>query len=134
MPKDSRVEDALISAGGLSTSADRTWTVRYLNLAARLSDGQKIYIPKLGEQSEVLTANNSSSYQNVSSSFSNQESGLVNINTASQKELEELPGIGPVYAQSIIEHRPYSSVDELLSKGVLKKSTFEKIKDKVSLW
>ena len=59
---------------------------------------------------------------------------MVNINTATLKELDTLPGIGPVYGQNIIEHRPYSTVEELLSKAVLKKNVYEKIKDKVSVY
>jgi len=59
---------------------------------------------------------------------------LTNVNSANQSELEDLTGIGPVYAQSIIEHRPYSNVEELVSKGALKKSVFEKIKDSVTAY
>ncbi|MHA2055880.1 MAG: ComEA family DNA-binding protein [Candidatus Hodarchaeales archaeon] len=56
------------------------------------------------------------------------------MNTATLKELDSLPGIGPVYGQSIIEHRPYSTVEELLSKDALKKSTYEKVKDLVTVY
>ena len=105
LPGGSRVEDLLISAGGISIDADRDWVERVINRAARLTDGQKIYIPKVGEQTLGESANNGGDiklYQGVrGSGYEN----LVNVNISSQKELEELPGIGPVYAQSIIEHR-----------------------------
>ena len=59
--------------------------------------------------------------------------GLVNINTSSLGELDKLPGIGQVYGQKIIEQRPYSNIEEILTKEVLPKNVFEKIKDKISL-
>jgi len=134
MLNDARVEDLLIAAGGVSADADRFWMEKMLNRAARLTDGQKIFIPNINEQSEVLSDKVSreggSSFQggNIAGE------GLININTASASELESLNGIGPVYARSIIEHRPYSSVEELLSKSALKKNVYEKIKDKVSVY
>ena len=59
---------------------------------------------------------------------------LININTASLQELDTLPGIGPVYGQSIVEHRPYSNIEELMSKGALKKNVYEKVKDLVTIY
>jgi len=126
-----RVDDALSLAGGLSADADRSWVDKNLNRAAKLSDGAKIYIPAVGEQSNAVSASSVAGVQNVSPP---RGSGLVDINSASQSQLEELPGIGPVYAQSIIEHRPYSNIDELFSKGALKKSTYEKVKEMVSVF
>lgn len=127
----SRIDDLLIAAGGMSASADRVWSDKYINRASKLTDGQKIYIPS---NSEKLMAKNVNNDQNVSGIIAGViTNGLTNINTASQKELEDLPGIGPVYAQSIIENRIYSSVEELLSKGALKKSVYEKLKDKVTV-
>ncbi len=134
LAKNSRIEDVLISAGGFSSIADRGWIEKNLNRAQKLSDGQKIYIPRVDEQSEVLSAKNSGIYQTTSSNFDVRGSALININTASLKELDSLPGIGPVYGQNIIEHRPYSNTSELLSKGVLKKSVYEKIKDLVTVY
>lgn len=120
-----RVEDALILAGGLSGVADREWVQKYVNSAARLNDGVKIYIPKKGESSTDSTGRGG----NTSS-----VGGLVDINTATLKELDGLPGIGQVYGQRIIEQRPYSSKEELLSKGVLKRAIYEKIKDKIRVY
>lgn len=139
MPKDSRIEDALIFAGGLSEDADRVWVEKTLNRAARLTDGQKIYIPSINESfgstqdyhSSTSSANDFGVYQNDTVG---QGSGLTNINSASQKELESLNGIGPVYAQKIIEQRPYSNIEELASKKVIPKSTYEKIKSEISVY
>ena len=134
LPVDSRIEDALVAAGGMAVEADREWVERYLNRAAKISDGQKVYIPSGNEQSEVASANNSPVDQKTSTVLSMVGEGLVNINTASLKELDSLPGIGPVYGQNIIDQRPYSNTEELLSKSVLKPSVYEKIKDKISVY
>lgn len=131
LPFGSRVEDLLIAAGGLAAGADRNWVERNLNRAAKLSDGQKIYLPK---QSESMSAKNERGIKMYQGNLEVTGEGLVNINTASLSQLDKLPGIGPVYGQNIIEHRPYSTIEELLSKGVLKKSVYEKIKDKITIY
>jgi competence protein ComEA len=130
----SRVEDLLIAAGGVSASADRDWMEKMINRAARLKDGQKLYIPGVDEQTDVLSANSSGGEQTMSGPRGSGLGDLVNINVATLKELDSLPGIGPVYGQNIIEHRPYSSVEELLSRDVIPKSTYEKIKDKIKVY
>lgn len=131
---NARIEDLLIAAGGLSVNADRKWMERSLNRAAKITDGQKIYIPRSGEQTEVLSAKDGGVYQTTSSTFGSGGSGLININTASQKELESMWGIGPVYAQNIIEQRPYSSVEELLSKKIIKQNVYDRNKDKMTVY
>jgi competence protein ComEA len=60
-------------------------------------------------------------------------SRLVSVNTSSQSELEKLNGIGPVYATNIIEHRPYSDIQELVSKGAISQKVLDKIKNDISL-
>ncbi|KKS95901.1 MAG: hypothetical protein UV71_C0002G0011 [Microgenomates group bacterium GW2011_GWC1_43_13] len=134
LPAGGRVEDLLIVSGGFSINADRNWTDKYLNRASKLTDGQKVYIPNINEHSNVLSAKNSGGDQTVSSTFSSDSNTLININTASLGELDSLPGIGPVYGQRIIEYRPYSDTSELLSKGVLKSSVYQKVKDLVSVY
>lgn len=140
IPASSRIEDLIIIAGGISANADRVWIEKYINKAARLVDGQKILIQKIGEnisgtsdqlKDSSVNNNKNNSTQNV---IGNAYQGLININTATLNELDMLPGIGPVYGQNIIEGRPYSSVEELLSRGILRKSTFEKIEDKISVY
>lgn len=133
----SRIDNLLISSGGFSENADRPWTDKYLNRAAKLIDGQKIYIPARpagGSHSDEISANKTLGDQTVSSQISSDSNTKVNINTASLSELDKLPGIGPVYAQNIIDHRPYSDVSELTSKGALKNSTYEKIKDLITVY
>ena len=134
MNAESRIEDALVAAGGLSVDADRVWVEKFVNRAAKLTDGQKLYIFSANEQSSNGIAKESGGYQSESSVLGSDYVNLVNINTASLKELDSLPGIGPVYGQSIIEHRPYSTVEELNSSGALKKSTYEKVKELVTVY
>lgn len=126
----SRVQDALILALGLSEKADRNWVEKNLNLAAKLSDGTKIYIPRLGETQNGTT----NVVQGVSSGTDVVGSNaLINVNNASVAELDTLPGVGPATAQKIIGNRPYATVDELLSKKSVNSKVFSQIKDKVSV-
>ena len=131
---NARVNDALVAAGGLSAAAERTWVEKYLNRASVLTDGQKIYIPSVNEQSEVASANQGDTDQTVSSPVLSYNSELVNINTATLQTLDTLPGIGQVYGGKIIEQRPYSNIEELLSKKVIPQSTYEKIKNLIAVY
>jgi competence protein ComEA len=127
---DSRIQDALIAAGGLSQSADRHQVVQNLNLASPLIDGAKFYIPAVGEQ---MTGSNDTS--NSSPSTVQEGSNvMVNINQASESELNTLPGIEPVTAQKIISNRPYQSTQNILNKKAVGASEFTKIKDQISVY
>src|SRR3989344_1557742 len=106
---DSRVNDAINAAGGLSGSADQS----KINLAAKITDGQKIYVFAQGENTGTTSITGSD---------------LININAASESELDKLPQVGPVTAAKIIASRPYSSLEELLTKKVVNTSVYEKIK------
>jgi len=117
-----RTQDALIAAGGLNDLADRDWVAKNLNLAARLTDGAKLYIPKVGEQ---ISMRNSTVASNVDS--------FININTADTASLDTLPGVGKVTAEKIINGRPYATTEDLVAKKILGAAAFEKIKDKISV-
>lgn len=134
LPGGSRIDDLLITAGGFSAQADRVWTDKYLNRASVLTDGQKVYIPSVDEQSQTSSANSGRVYQNGTSEFSSDSKGLININTASLNQLDELPGIGPKYGQKIIDHRPYSKTEELVTKGAITQTLYEKIKDSITIY
>jgi competence protein ComEA len=132
-----RISDLLVMGGGLAADADRIWVEKYINKAAVLTDGQKVFIPALGQQSDGESANISSTFTGGSGSVAGANSGVygsININTASLAELDSLPGIGQVFGQNIIEQRPYSSVEELLTKKVLRSDVYEKVKDRVTVY
>lgn len=123
LEKDKRIEDLLISSGGLTFKSDKTWVEKNLNRAQKLVDGQKVYIPRLGEIREIREIGGIKTTENVESK--------ININSASLKELDSLSGIGEVRAQAIIDNRPYGTIEELVSKKVVPKSVFEKIKESI---
>ena len=120
---DARVKDAIIAASGLGSDADREWVAKNLNMAAKVLDGSKIYIPKFGEIL-LAPAVNSGIIGNTA---------LINISSAGAQELDSLPGIGPVTAAKIMNNRPYASVDDLLAKKVVSEKVFNQIKDKITV-
>ncbi len=104
---DSRVSNAVDAAGGLSETADLT----KINLAYKLEDGQKITIPSINDKTDedstyedfiTDSPENTISQTNLTNSS---KSNIVNINSATQTELETLPGIGPSIASKIISYR-----------------------------
>lgn len=122
MASDSRVKDVLIAAGGLSARADREYVAKNINLAERVKDGEKIYIPEISNSKLQMT------------NESVQDIGKISVNSASASELEELWGVGEVRAKAIIDGRPYKSLEELVSKKVLTVTIVEKNKDKLSVY
>jgi competence protein ComEA len=135
-----RLKDVLDLAGGLSDEADKFFFQRNFNLAKIVIDQEKIYIPSTWEvQSGIFVENQRTldytQKTNINWEVDNLENSInkININQATAEELETLPGIGKVTAQKIIKNRPYQTIDELLTKKVISKSTFEKVKDLISL-
>lgn len=123
----SRIGDLLMVAGGFSSSADRVWTAKYLNQAARLVDGGKIYIPEEG-----VSIINTTSVLGVGDNIEN--SANINLNSSSLIDLDTLPGVGQVTAQKIISGRPYQSIEELKRRKIVGNALFEKIKDLVVVY
>lgn len=123
-----RVSQAIDAAGGLTADADVTG----LNRASKVADGQKIYVPKVGEQ-QTVSADGGADGGAVLASGANDVAGLVNINTASAAELQTLSGIGPSMAQSIIDERTkngaFASVDDLMRVSGIGEKKLAKIKD-----
>lgn len=114
---NARVIDALKAAGGANKMAD----LSLINLARVVKDGEQIYIEKKWSSSSKV--------RRVSSN------GIININRAGVKELDKLPGIGPVLAARIVEYRnsngPFMSVDDLKKVNGIGGSTLEKFKEKI---
>lgn len=124
LESNSRVEDAVNLAEGFSAKANKDYISKQLNLSQKLSDGIKIYIPLEGEISVPQIAG---------ASTQSTQNSKISINNASQKELEDLPGIGPVTAAKIIKNRPYNSIDDLTTKKSVSRSVFSKIKEMIDL-
>ncbi len=123
---DSRIEDAIKAAGGFSESANQEYISKYLNMAQKLSDGSKVYVPLAGEQ-----VPNSGSGAVAGTSAQTK----VNINKASEGELvDALLGVGPATASKIISGRPYQTIEDLFNKKVVGKAVFEKIKDQIVVY
>jgi competence protein ComEA len=130
----SRVGDAIAAAGGYSTEVDAAATSQSINLAEKLADGAKIRIPARGEAKLAIAGAGPDSAPLFGgaggSSSTTSLAGPLDLNRATQAELEELPGIGPVTAQKIIDARsqaPFVSVEELQSRDILGPKTYEKI-------
>jgi competence protein ComEA len=113
---DSRVEDAIASAGGAAAGAK----TGDLNLARRVRDGERIEVP--GNATVLSTE---------------VTGGQLDLNTATQSQLMSLDGIGEAYSKRIVDSRsvdgPYRSVDELRSRNLLPAATFEKVRDYVTV-
>jgi competence protein ComEA len=124
LPTESIVKDAIEAAGGATSEAD----LNLINLALSVVDGQHIYVPKRGEESPPI-----SPPTEPSGTTSGKAGSKININTASQSELETLPGIGPSKAQGIIENRPYDSIEEIQEVPGIGEGTFKKIQDLITV-
>lgn len=124
LPADSRVDDA-VRAAGATADAD----LSQLNLAQKLADGQKITVPAAGETPAPA--------DNAAPSDSSQSGALVNINTATQEELETLPSIGEVRAQAIIayreEHGGFRTTDELMEVSGIGEKIFADISPHITV-
>lgn len=124
LPADSRVDDA-VRAAGATADAD----LSQLNLAQKLADGQKITVPAAGETPAPA--------DNAAPSDSSQSGALVNINTATQEELETLPSIGEVRARAIIayreEHGGFRTTDELMEVSGIGEKIFADISPHITV-
>lgn len=128
--KGARLHKAMLEAGGLSDQADLVHFSKNINQARIIEDQEKIYIPS---KNEGASQEVSDSNLNPVSTTASPTQELVNINTASQAQLEGLPGIGKVTAEQIINNRPYTSLEELSTQKILKSNVYEQIKNSISL-
>ncbi len=133
LPSDSRVQDAIVAAGGMAGNVDNVKVAQNLNLAAPLTDGAKLYIPIAGEQM-VTSGGGSTNSSAASKAVAGASTALININAAAEDELDTLAGVGEVTASKIIDNRPYQNIQELLDKEVIGQATFEKIKESISVY
>lgn len=120
----SRVADAIELAGGALENAN----LDAINLAKKLNDEEKIYLPSLGEDLPPAVATNSS---NINSS----NLPKINLNTADHKELTQIPGVGEKTADKIIEYRtnsPFNTIDDLKRVDGIGDKKFESMRDFVT--
>ena len=130
LPGGSRVVDALEAAGGVQRRAD----TGALNLAQVLLDGEQVVVPRAGAGG---TADPAGVASPAPTAGGTPTAGLVNINTATEVELETLPGIGPVLAAAIVEWRTqnggFTSVDQLQDVSGIGPATFAELAPLVRL-
>jgi competence protein ComEA len=120
----SRVIDAVNLAGGLKKDAD----LDKINLAKKLSDEEKIYIPKIGEEDITIETSNDTITSN--------DNSLININICTKEELMSLPGIGDVLAGKILDYReqsPFKTIDDIKNVSGIGEKRFESIKEFITV-
>ncbi len=121
----SRVDAAIKAAGGWADNAD----YEAINLAALLSDGQKVYVKAIGEEPLV---------QEVSERSTSLElPGLIDINTATAEQLDQLPGIGPAKSAEIIAYRQkngaFDKIEDIQNVSGIGPAIFENIRDLITV-
>ncbi len=110
VPPGSRVLDAVAAAGGAAPDAD----LARVNLAAKLTDGQRVVVPRVGEAAPITAVDNGGGAAVASPGA---DTAPVDLNNATAVELDALPGVGPATAAAIVAHRtlhgPFRNVDAL---------------------
>lgn len=136
LPSHARVGDALEAAGGPTEDAD----LGRINLARVVSDGEQVYVPREGEEIPSEFAGPATGVESSPSGPGAEASGdgaLVNINTASESELDELPGVGPAIAARIVEHRttngPFSNIEQLQDVKGIGPAIFEELRERITI-
>lgn len=114
---DTRLIELIEMAGGLASDADTNAINSNLNLSSVIKDSDHIFIPT----------------KNVSQVNGNSTSNKINLNSASLKELDSLPGIGESTAQKIINARPFSSINDIKDVSGIGDSKFNQIKDLITV-
>ena len=128
--KDDRLKDIIEQAGGFKQDAD----TKSVNLAMKLKDEMKIYIPSKSESAK--SKDNESNNFGIVSSQDNSKQNLVNINTADITKLQTLPGIGPSKAKKIIQFREknqFKEIEEIKNVDGIGEKTFESLKSLITI-
>jgi competence protein ComEA len=130
LPPGSIVKDAIQAAGGATDDAD----LDSINLAQELHDQERLYVPSIGESDAPPPVTGA---EPTPPSGEGTPSDKIDINTATAGELETLPGIGPVLAESIIQHRdangPFMSIEDITLVSGIGDKTYDKLKDRITV-
>ena len=129
LPAGARIGDAITAAGGFGPRVAADRVSAELNLAAPLHDGDRVLVPSRDDASMPPGGTGGGTGARASP-------GLVDLNRATEAELDALPGIGPVTAAKIVASRretPFRSVDELRSRGLVGQKTFDKLRPLITV-
>lgn len=138
LKEGSRIEDAIEEAGGLTENADIT----KVNLAYIVEDGTKIKIPsssdeEIGDEEIIDNRSGENIIVEENTISSNKNNQIVNINKATEKEFQSLPGIGPSLASKIVEYRSqkgkFESIEDIKNVTGIGSSKYENIKDLITV-
>lgn len=128
----SRISDVIDVAGGINDKAD----LSKINLAYAVKDGQKVYVPSINDEENINTVTEEAG-ENIIDGDNTNKIEKVNINTASQTELETLNGIGPSTALKIINYRSqngnFKKIDDIKNVPGIGDSKFENIKNDICI-
>ena len=130
LPSDSRVNDAVLLAGGVTAEADR----QSVNFAQKLNDEAVVYVASQGENISVVATNTTVTSRVETAGDS---SDKVNLNTATLADLQTISGIGQKRAQDILDYRDsnggFKSVDDLSNVSGIGEKTLEKLREEVTV-
>ena len=134
LPYGSRIFEVVEKAGGFTKHADTA----LINQAERAADGMKINVPdKRNTEASGPVAPGTSDDKTSGGTKESSSDSMININTAGSDELQQLPGIGPVTAEKIIQYResngPFSSADDITNVSGIGEKTLQKIKSRITV-
>lgn len=127
-----RLDDLVKRAGGLTEKAD----INSINLAMRLEDQMKIYIPNIDENKNINNDNTNLAIGQVSNDFTDLQNKKININLASKEELMTLPNIGEKRAQAILDYRQenrFEKIEDIKNVSGIGDKYFEAMKDLITV-
>ena len=121
-----RIIDAIEAAGGFGPRVDMARADAALNLAAPIHDGDELHVPSRDDAAVPVPSSGTAGSTGASG-------GLIDLNTATDAQLDSLPGVGPATVAKIVGARPFATVDELQAKGVVGEKTLEKLRPLVTV-